>query len=406
MAQNDTPDLAELMVQGKASPTLQSINLLPSPNQNVQMSDAPNYSPAPNDPGVGQTAQPPGLNYNNSQQASAVQGALLGEPTPQGGSANPGIYGLLPQHLQHGTLRNILGALGDAFLVGGGGQAQYGPRMERQQIGEAMAGYNPDDPQSVQAAIQRVAATGSPGSVEVADQLQKNANDIALRKQVMEQNNWYRQSQIDSRGDQALQRMTPYIGGIAATAKDKPSYTSAYNRAESIAQRIGPNYHATDFGLVDPDEWTPGATATAGMTANNVQVSADKGQQRQTSMRNTDVNAASRIQAAGIGAGGHVQAAGISAGRTTDATILQGLVAKQNSGQPLTSAEQAAFNHMTQVSRGGGGRALPAGLVAHPAGGRAPPTAADIAYLKSHPQVKAQFDTHFGQGASAHYMGQ
>jgi hypothetical protein len=47
------------------------------------------------------------------------------EPAAQGGGGNPGIYGLLPPNLQHGTLRNILGAIGDAFLVGSGREPTY-----------------------------------------------------------------------------------------------------------------------------------------------------------------------------------------------------------------------------------------------------------------------------------------
>lgn len=375
-------------------------------------------------PPSGQDPTPPGLNYNNSRQAGALQDAMRGEPTPRGGMANPGVYGLLPQRMQHGNLRNILGALGDAFLVGSGRQQQYEPRMQRQEIGLAMAGYNPDDPNSVQAAIQRVAATGAPGSVEVADQLQKNFNDIQLRKQVMEQNNLYRQSMSSSRHDQALQRMLPYIGGMMAGVQSKDAYTSAYNRAEAIAQRIGAEYHASDFGLVDPEDWTPESTPTVGMTRNNVQVSADKGAQRATTERGQDVAANSRVQAAQIGAGSRVQSAGISAGahvqganiaanKATDATILSGLIEKQNAGGTLTPAEQATFNHLTQTGRSS--RTLPAGLTVgggHPVNPNtgAPmkgPSVGDVAYLKGNDSAatRARFEAHFGKGAAKKFLG-
>lgn len=339
--------------------------------------------PAQDNPGMsmlpqqGQGANP----YDNSQQSGQLNSAVNAEGPPRGGMANPGIYGLLPHNLQHGTLRNVMGALGDAFLVGSGRQAQYEPRMQRQEIGQAMAGYNPNDPQSVQAAIQRVAATGAAGSPEMADQLQKNANDIALRKQIMEQNNSYRQSMIDSRHDGSLQRMTPYIGAMVGGAKDQASYASAYQRAESIAQRIGPEYHAADFGLIDPKDWTPGAAANAGLTANNIRVSGDKAQQRATSMRNTDVSAGSRVQAAGI-----------SANRPQNAAILQNLITKQNSGQALSPAEQAAFDHLTQVSKGRGGRSLPPGLVV---GGGAAGANANIPVLTPQQAAKLPKGTAF-----------
>lgn len=369
--------------------------LLADPNQQFQ--PGLNYSPQAPDAGAEQSPQPNHFNYNNSAQSGAVNDALTAEGTPQGGSANPGIYGLLPKSMQHGTLRNVLGALGDAFLVQSGHAPVYGPRMEQQKIGQAMAGYDPSDPASVQAAIQRVASTGAPGAAEMADKMQKNANEIALRKQIMEQTAQYRQGMTDNRNDNALQRMTPLIGGMVAGATDKASYASAYQRAEAIAQRIGPQYHASDFGLVAPEDWTPAASATAGLTHNNLLVSGDKAAQRQVSMRDTDVSARSRVQAAGV-----------SAGRPVDAAILQGLITKQNSGQTLTPAEQAAFNHFTQVSKGG--RSLPAGLVVGGAGGAHPPGGAvpqpsDVNYLRAHPEFRAQFDHHFGAGTSNHYLG-
>lgn len=346
------------------------IQLLPGPSAPSNLTSPPNLTmDAPVSPMANQSAGPAGLDYNNSSDVTALN-AQMNANTPRGGMANPGLYGLLPAGMQHGTMRNVLGALGDAFLVGSNRPAEYEPRMERQEIGNAMAGYNPNDPNSVQAAIQRVAATGATGSPEMADQMQKNATENALKNATLEQNNWYRQNTINNRNDTALARMTPYIGGMVAGANDKPSYTSAYNRAEAIAQRIGPDYHASDFGLVDPDNWTPGATSTTGMTRNNVQQSYDRSQQRATSERNTDVNAASRIRAAGISGGSHIESSEIAAAKPTDATMTSAEIAKQNSGQTLTPAEQAHFDHTTQVSHRS--RALPANLTV--GGGKAAPS--------------------------------
>ena len=322
--------------------------LMPPPN-------IPQPTPPPGPPG--QDGSPPPFDYNNSQSNDAVNQAVAGEHT-RGGSANQGVYGLLPQNLQHGTLRNVLGALGDAFLVGSNRPAQYRPRMEQQEIGAAMAGMDINDPASVAAAVQRVAATGAPGSVEMADKLQQQAEQAALRRQYMEYNQDYRNQMVQTRHDSALARMTPYIGGMVAGAHDPASYASAYQRAESIAQRIGPDYHASDFGLVDPQDWTPGATATTGMTANNVQSSADRAASRQTSERNTDVRAGATIGAANIGAGSRERAAGISAGRPSDAQQRQALIDKQDRGEALTPAEQAAWAHLTQTG-GRGRRGLP-----------------------------------------------
>jgi hypothetical protein len=348
--------------------------------------------PGPVDPGAPQTASPPGLNYNNSGDASAVSNALTGEPALRGGMANPGLYGLLPSGLQHGTLRNMLGALGDAFLVGSGRQAQYEPRMQRQEIGQAMAGYDPNNPQAAQAAIQRIAATGAAGSPEMADQLQKNYNDTQLRRATMQNTQMYHQQTIQARNDNLFNRMNSVAQADLAQAQTPEDYQARLSRWDQRVKAIDPNTDAsTQFGV--PDKYTPGALgATSGMTAQQISQHGDRQSQQQTSMRNTDVNAASRVKAAGIGAGSRNYNTDETNNRPTSANILQGLIAKQNSGQQLTPAEQATFDHMTAVAKKG--RTLPPGLTTP--GGKPAPTAADRAYVQAHPETKGAFVAHFG----------
>lgn len=366
----NSTDLSELAVNSPpragSNPML---DMLPLQSSNADLQQAPNGVQMDSPPaGAPQDTTPPGLNYNNSGAVNAVQQALSGAP-PRGGMANPGVYGLLPAHLQHGTLRNVLGALGDAFLVGSNRQAQYEPRMQRQELGNAMAGLDMNDPQSVSAAIQRIAGTGATGAPEMADRIMQQSENAALRKAVMEQTGQYRQAQTDSRHDSALARMTPYIGGMVAGAKDQASYAAAYQRAEAIAQRIGPDYHASDFGLVDPQDWTPGSTATAGMTANNVQTSGDRGAQRDVSVANNIRTNASRERSASISGGAHIAAstgaASISISRPSDTIRRQQLGPKIDAGT-ATPSEQQEWAHLTQVS-GRGHRALPAGVA--PGGG-------------------------------------
>lgn len=324
--------------------------------------------------GAPQVSQVPNLNYNNSMAQDALNESMKTNK-PMGGGANPGIYGLLPERMQQGTLRNVLGAIGDAFLVQSGNAATYAPRMDRQRIAQAMAGYDPEDPASVQAAIQRIAATGAPDALKIATDLQDDFNDTQLRKQSAEDTRVYRQGQAESRQDSALQRMVPYIGGMVQTAKTKEAYAAAYARADAIAKRIGPNYSAADFGLIDPSDWTPEAAAGAGLTSNNIITSSDRAAGRQTSERNTDVNAASRITAAGIGANSRIKAAQMSAGRETTAIMMADLIEKRNSGAQLTPAEQEFWNKQTTLPAGrSSGRKIPAGLTTK--GGPAPkPTA-------------------------------
>lgn len=361
--------------------------------------------PAPATTSQGQGPQGASMNYNNSDDVSAVRAANATN-APQGGMANPGIYGLLPHNLQHGTLRNVLGALGDAFLTGANKPTEYEPRMQRQEIGDAMAGYNPEDPDSVRAAASRVAATGATGAPEMADKLQQQAEQAALRRATIEQTGVYRQSLMQNKDDSQVRALIPQISGMVNLSRNPQEYAARYAQAEAIAQRIGPNYHASDFGLLDPSVWQPGTQQ--GLTANNQQVSTDKAAQRATSRRNTDVNAGSRITSAGI-----------SANRETPTTRIEYLTGKANKaeagmGPPLTAAEQAEFAHDTQVGRNtrrpspsnaaaGTPEAAGAGLGSMIGGNG--PGAPDIAYLRAHPNLRAQFDSHFGRGAAAQILG-
>lgn len=301
------------------------------------------------------------LNYDNSAAIKAVQGTLAANP-PQGGSDNPGIFGLLPQNVQHGTLRNILGALGDAFLVQGGRQPAYQEHMQRQEIGNAMAGYDPNDPNSVQAAISRVAATGAPGADTMADQMQKNWNDLQAKKAQMEYMAQFHQQGIDSRNQGIFQRGAPIAMGIASQAKDAADYATKYGLLDQRAKSIDPSMDASAaFGIPTPDQWAPGLFNGYGMTSNNQQVASDKAAQRTVSERDTDVRAGATIGAANIGADSRIDSAHISADKPTASGFVQYLTDKQNRGEQLTPAEQKVWDKETSIR--GKGRSLPAGLV-------------------------------------------
>lgn len=373
--------------------TVTAATRIAAPDLSVQPGPATqmDFTPMPGtvSKGADQTAQPADINYNNNMQAGAISDALSGEPPLRGGSANPGLYGILPQGLQHGTLRNMLGALGDAFLVGGGGQAQYGPRMQRQEIGQAMAGYDPTNPQAAQAAIQRIAATGAAGSPEMADKLEQNFQSAQLRAQLMQQT-------IQSRNNNLLNRMNPVAQVDLAQATSPEDYANRLDRWNKRLKTIDPSLDAVGaFGV--PDQYAPGAlSATSGMTSNQVIQHGDRQSQQDTSRRNTDINAASRVQAAGIGANSRNYNTDVNADKSTSSSILQGLIDKQNKGETLTPAEQATFDHMTQVNKKG--RSLPAGLITPGggSGGKPVPTASDHAYARAHPEARAAFQAHFG----------
>jgi hypothetical protein len=338
--------------------------------------------------GVLQGSQGAPFNYDNSSAAAAVNQAVQKEPFGgQGG--NPGIYGLLPQNLQHGTLRNVLGAIGDAFLVGSNRQPQYAPAMARMQVGQAMAGMNPNDPDSMYAAASRVAATGVSGAAEMSDKIVQQAEQAAMRKQYMEYNQNYREQVIGNKADNTLRLQAPQVSGMVNSAKTAQDYATRYAQAEAIAQRIGPNYHASDFGLVSPDQWQPGMTQ--GLTANQEQLSSDKSAQRDVTKRGQDFGYQGRVTSATINAGGHVRAAQISAGKPTSGTIEQGIISKMNSEQPLSAGEQYYVQHSPTFNAKSGRQ-----LLVPPAGGSGAQPA--------HQQFQNGMIYHDAHGNSARYQ--
>lgn len=314
-------------------------------------------APDPNiDMGALQSPTAPSLNYDNSRSVAAVQQANDANPA-RGGSANPGLYGLLPQGLQHGTLRNVLGALGDAFLVQANHDPEYANNMARQSQGNAVAGMNPNDPASMQAAIQRLAMTGSPDAMKMADQLQTQFESAQNRKAQMAYTNAFHEQTVGNQQEAQIMRRIPYAGGMANSAKDLPSYTAAYQRAEQMAQQIGSQYHASDFGLVDPSSWKPGMQF--GLTANNQVVSGDKGLARQVSRENNADNNSNHITVANINGHYGDNRATISADRPSEAQFDNDYIAKRNAGIATTPEEDQQFNHNTQVGRRS--KTLPAG---------------------------------------------
>ena len=339
--QTATP-VSELVVQTQKKPQSGPPPVItPVQNNNQPLNvPIPTYtSPPPT--GVDQTPSPVGYDYNNSQQAQAVQSAIGGEPSPQGGTANQGIYGLLPKNLQHGTLRNVLGAIGDAYLVGNHMQPAYEERMQRQQMGNAMAGADPNDPGSMYAAAQRVAATGAIGAPDLADKLMSQAEQAALRRQYMEYNQNYREQIVGEKNQNLIRQAGPQMQYYLSQATSAADYAQRLTYVQGRIKAIDPGLDATaELGVPTADQWQSGMIGNLGMTSNQAQVSSDKGQERETQVKVAKIRQNATVTAAGINANGRPP---------TDAEQRAALQPLIDNGT-ATPAQRQMWAHLTQTS--------------------------------------------------------
>lgn len=98
------------------------------------------------------------LNLGNAGMLLEAQEAAKNNPQ------HKGMFGV------KGTLRDVLGLVGDSLLMGGGGKAIYQPTRQREKESDAMQGFTQDP----QAAIERtIAAGGDPTPLIKAYQLQQ-----------------------------------------------------------------------------------------------------------------------------------------------------------------------------------------------------------------------------------------
>jgi hypothetical protein len=251
--------------------------------------------------------------------------------------------------------------------------------MERQQEGLAFASHA----EHPELSNGLMAATGTPDAMKNVVSLQENQNNVDARKAQLEATAEYRQESLDqrkdnqaalaqSRADNQVRALMPQIGGLASRAQTPEDYTRAYTQAEAIAQRIGPKYHASDFGLLDPSDWQPGTVQ--GTTAGQQLNSSDKGQQRQVSVGNNRATNAARVQSARISAGSKLP---------TEASQVDQIRQKVNNGETLNAGDQAVWDKQTNIKKSSGASGL------HPATTKAAgPTAAQYSHTATGPGGK------------------
>lgn len=132
-----------------------------------------------------------------------------------------------------GTLRDILGTLGDAFLVQSGNKQIYAPQRQMEKAGDAMFGAAQDPLQ----AAERLAALGH---VEEAQALIEQHQQDEYRQAQLSSLEGSRQDQAANRKEDNLARLVNLTARRLQAAGDDPAKIAyALQLAEADAARLG-----------------------------------------------------------------------------------------------------------------------------------------------------------------------
>jgi hypothetical protein len=138
-----------------------------------------------------------------------------------------------------GTLRDILGTLGDFFLIGGGGEPMYAPMREREKWADALQGMTAG-PEAERAAFERAMRINPEATMALMkerDYARTQQGHLGLRSQ-----EYLRNFVNDARKS---------FAGIAATAaisEDQEFRQKALQAINAQAQRLA------EQGLISPDD--------------------------------------------------------------------------------------------------------------------------------------------------------
>lgn len=131
-----------------------------------------------------------------------------------------------------GVGRNILGLLGDAFLVQAGRDPYYRQKVQQEQMGDAMSSFT-DNPLG---AIQALASMGRGKEAnELLDSLTKRINDTRTSTASAGANNALAADRMVETGDK---RLAP-IYGVLGSVKDASAYPYAVDLARKMAAQRG-----------------------------------------------------------------------------------------------------------------------------------------------------------------------
>lgn len=224
-----------------------------------------------------------------------------------------------------GTLRDVLGAIGDSFLVQSGNKPIYGPRRQQEKVADALYGYGKSDEASRQAA-ERVLIQDPEMGYKIFEDLERQKIDRAR----YEASALAQSSLIQDRGYK--------MAGSLANVLDSPE---VYTRGKAQLQRMKDTF-GLDFDI--PEEYDADALAriyNRGIDPYRRETLNDKDQDRVIKEKQLGINQqnadSSRIRA-------NRPPAGRAAPNPTAASIAAPLLKKIENGGTLTKAQQEVLD--------------------------------------------------------------
>ena len=243
-----------------------------------------------------------------------------------------------------GTLRDILGTVGDAFLVQSGNDTVYAPQVERERQANAMAGMTSD----ARNTIERLATAGfgEEASGLYREMGAQDQRDVVARNQ---------QATIDAnsrkQGADSYEEGTKLMAQAAAAIAANPAlFGTISRRMEQIKEMYG---LGEEFEILDPAVAPPGyyqgmaTSGTPSTTVANINANApsraaaiEQGDRRATTGERNAATAERRAAAA--------EAASTrgSSSNPTNASIAAPLLDKIARGERLTAGERDTLDRV------------------------------------------------------------
>jgi len=134
-----------------------------------------------------------------------------------------------------GTLRDVLGTLGDAFLVQSGNKAVYGPRRDQERLSDALAGLYTGNESEQLAALEQA----SYENPEMAQQIYSDYMLNKARQAQAESLGGTRESVIADRKYKQMQDFGNYAARLLAKADTPERQAAAMNVIKTRAQGLG-----------------------------------------------------------------------------------------------------------------------------------------------------------------------